>query len=224
MTTTAADQAQGAASQVKDQAQQAAGQAKEQAQQVAGQARGRVAAQVDQRSTQVGEQVTSTAHDARSIAEQMRSKGQDKPAQLAETIADRVEQVGNYLKNGTSDQFLGDLERIGRKQPMAITLGGFVLGFAASRFLKASSSQRYQSSPDYRPPAGRPAGTTQPYDYSSRPSIPATTSPATGDISGTTPIPTVPPTGVTSRPGIAGEPGEDTLAAGVVPRTPERGL
>jgi hypothetical protein len=222
MTTTAADQAQGAASQVKDQAQQAAGQAKEQATQVAGKAKGRAAAQIDQRSTQAGEQVTSTAQDARSVAEQLRSQGKDKPAQLAETVADRIEQVGNYLKNGDSDQFLGDLERIGRKQPMAITLGGFVLGFAASRFLKASSSQRYQSSPEYRPPSGGPAGTTQPYDYSSRPSIPATTSPATGDVAGTTPIPTVPSTGTTGR--IGDEPGEATLAAGVVPRTPERGL
>jgi len=224
MTTTAADQAQGAASQVKDQAQQAAGQAKAQAQQVAGKAKGRVAAQVDQRSTQAGEQVTSTAHDARSIAEQLRSKGQDKPAQLAETIADRIEQVGDYLKNGDSDRFINDLERIGRKQPMAITLGGFALGFAASRFLKASSSQRYQSSPDYRPPRTSPAGTTQPYDYSSRPSIPATTAPATGDVAGTTPIPTVPATGATTRSGIVGDPAEDTLSAGVVPRTPERGL
>jgi len=219
MTTTAADQAQGAASQVKGQAQQAAGQAKEQATQVAGKAKGRAAAQIDQRSTQAGEQVTSTAQDARSVAEQLRSQGKDKPAQLAETVADRIEQVGNYLKNGDSDQFLSDLERIGRKQPMAITLGGFVLGFAASRFLKASSSQRYQSSPDYRPPSRYPAGTTQPSDFSSRPAIPPSTSPMSGaGGTGTAGIP------ATSRPTIADEPGEATLAAGVVPRTPERGL
>jgi hypothetical protein len=220
MTTTAADQAQGAASQAKDQAQQAAGQAKEQAQQVAGKAKGRAAQQIDQRSTQAGEQVTSTAQDARSVAEQLRSQGKDKPAQLAETVADRIEQVGNYLKNGDSDRFLSDLERIGRKSPMGISLGGFVLGFAASRFLKASSSQRYQSSPDYRPAnryagGGYPAGTTQPSDFSSRPSIPPSTSPITGAGTGGT-IPT------TSRPTIGDEPGEATLAAGVVPRTPER--
>jgi hypothetical protein len=224
MTTTAADQAQGAASQVKGQAQQAAGQAKEQATQVAGKAKGRAAAQIDQRSTQAGEQVTSTAQDARSVAEQLRSQGKDKPAQLAETVADRIEQVGNYLKNGDSDQFLSDLERIGRKQPMAITLGGFVLGFAASRFLKASSSQRYQSSPDYRPPSqtGRdyrsgsqfPPATTQPADFSSR-AIPSTTTPATGEVAGTAPIPNT---------AVAGDEAEATLAAGVVPRTPERGF
>ena len=223
MTTTAADQAQGAASQVKDQAQQAAGQAKEQASQVAGKAKGRAAAQIDQRSTQAGEQVTSTAQDARSVAEQLRSQGKDKPAQLAETVADRIEQVGNYLKSGDSDRFLSDLERIGRKQPMAITLGGFVLGFAASRFLKASSSQRYQSSPDYRPPVQTgadyrqgsqfPAGTTQPADFSSR-AIPSTTVPATGGVAGTAPIPNT----------AAADESEATLAAGVVPRTPERGF
>ena len=223
MTTTAADQAQGAASQAKDQAQQAVGQAKEQAQQVAGKAKGRAAAQIDQRSTQAGEQVSSTAQDARSVAEQLRSQGKDKPAQLAETVADRIDQVGNYLKNGDSDQFLSDLERIGRKSPMAITLGGFVLGFAASRFLKASSSQRYQSSPDYRPANRYPAGTTQPSDFSSRPAIPPTTSPISGP-GGTGTSQTYGGTGTTGTGRIGDEPADATLSAGVVPRTPERGL
>ena len=33
----------------------------------------------------------------------------------------------------------------GRRQPWAVIAGGLALGFAASRFLKASSSRRYES-------------------------------------------------------------------------------
>jgi hypothetical protein len=38
---------------------------------------------------------------------------------------------------------LRDVERFARRQPWAFTLGGVVAGFFASRFLKASSQQRY---------------------------------------------------------------------------------
>jgi hypothetical protein len=40
---------------------------------------------------------------------------------------------------------LNDLERFARQQPWLATSGGLVLGFFASRFLKASSARRYES-------------------------------------------------------------------------------
>jgi hypothetical protein len=131
---------------VQDKAREAAGQAQEKAQEAAGQAKGKVRDQVDQRSTQAGEQVHSAAQDARSVAEELRSKGKEQPAKYAEQAADRVERLGSYLKDSDGDKILGDVEDFARRQPMAVLAGGLALGFATSRFLKASSAKRYQTS------------------------------------------------------------------------------
>ena len=131
--------------QVQEKAQEIAGQAQEKAQEAAGQARDRVREQVDQRSTQAGEQVQGSAQDIRSIAEQLRTQGKDQPAKLAEQAAEKAERLGGYLKEADADRMLHDLEDLGRRQPMALVFGGLALGFAASRLLKASSTQRYQA-------------------------------------------------------------------------------
>ena len=153
------------AGQAQEKAQELAGQAGEQAKQAAGQAKDRLREQVDQRSTQAGEQVTSQASDIRSIAEQLREQGKDKPAQFAEQAADRAESVGNYLRDSDADRILGDVEDFARQRPWAVVAGGIALGFAASRFMKASSQDRYYSrSPQYGLPdrTTRPVGTTTP--------------------------------------------------------------
>ncbi|HEX2087048.1 MAG TPA: hypothetical protein VHF89_15310 [Solirubrobacteraceae bacterium] len=150
------------AGQAQEKAQELAGQAGEQARQAAGQAKDQLRTQVDQRSTQVGEQVAGQADDVRTIAQQLREQGKDKPAQLAEQAADRAERVGSYLKESDADRILSDVEDFARRRPWAVVAGGLALGFAASRFLKASSSDRYYSrTPDQLPnTTTRPAGTT----------------------------------------------------------------
>jgi hypothetical protein len=122
---------------------QAKEKAQETAQQAAGEARGRVREQVDQRSTDAGRQVSGTANDARDIAQQLREQGKEGPAKLAEQAAERAEKLGDYLQNSDADRILSDVEDFGRRQPMAIMLGGLLAGFAASRFLKASSTRRH---------------------------------------------------------------------------------
>jgi ElaB/YqjD/DUF883 family membrane-anchored ribosome-binding protein len=128
-------------------------QAREKAQQAAGEAKGRVREQVDQRSTEAGQQVSSTASDLRSVGEQLRQQGKDTPARLAEQAAERTERLGSYLTESDADRILGDVEDFARRQPWAMVAGGLALGFAASRFLKASSSQRYQQRGTQRDPA-----------------------------------------------------------------------
>ena len=86
------------------------------------------------------------ASDARSVAEELRNQGKHQPAKLAEQAADRAESLGNYLQNANGDRILRDVEDFGRRQPWAVIAGGLALGFAASRFLKASSSRRYEQS------------------------------------------------------------------------------
>jgi hypothetical protein len=161
----------GSGGQSKQKAQEVAGQAQEKAQEAAGQAKSRLAVEVDQRSTQAGEQLRSTAGDVRSVGDELRKQGKDKPAQLAERAADQVERVGGYLHRSDGDRILSDVEDFGRRNPWAVMAGGLVAGFLASRFLKASSSRRYQaSSPTH---AGRPSAA----DGSRAWSPPATTPP-----------------------------------------------
>jgi len=176
----------------------ATGQAKEKvqegAQQAAGQARGQLRQQVDQRSTQAGEQVSSTAGDVRSVAQQLREQGKEQPAKLAEQAADRAERLGSYLKDSDADGILRDVEDFGRRRPWAVMFGGLAAGFVASRFLKASSSRRYET-------GYQPAGATG----------------ATGATGGTAPRPsTVRPTGTV--PPAPGRPAEHvSLTGGVMP-------
>lgn len=126
-------------------AQEVAGQAQEKAQQAAGQAKGKLREQVDQRSTQAGQQASTTAEDLRGVADHLRSQGKDQPAKLAEQAAQRVQKLGGYLQESDSDRILRDVEGFGRQKPWAIAAAGAALGFAASRFLKASSSERYRA-------------------------------------------------------------------------------
>lgn len=140
--------------------------AQEQAKQAAGQARSKLSDQLDQRSTQAGERVGGTASDARTVAEELRRQGKDKPAQYAEQAADRAERLGSYLKESDGDKILRDVEDFARSNPWAVAAGGMALGFVASRLLKASSTERYRRSagPDYATrtalpaPAPAPAG------------------------------------------------------------------
>ena len=152
--------------QVKDQVRDKAQVAQDKARGALGQARGRLSDQVDQRSTQAGERVAGTASDVRSIAEELRSQGKDAPANLAEQIAGQADRVGDYLKGASGDRILRDAEDFARRQPMLVAAGALALGFAASRFLKASSGRRFESS--YRSHGDgdddRTYATTSPYD------------------------------------------------------------
>ena len=125
---------------------QAQERAQEKAKEVAGEAKSRLGDQVDQRSTQAGQQLSSAADDVRSVADQFRTQGKDTPARYAEQAAEKAQKVGQRLQDASGDELLRDVEDFARKNPWAVAAGGLVLGLAASRMLKASSTQRYRSS------------------------------------------------------------------------------
>ena len=153
-----ADQAQGTA-------QQVAGQAQEKAQQAAGQAQDKVREQLDQRSTQLGEQVHEQASDLRSVSAALRDQGKDRPAHAIDRLAGYAEQAGRYLRHKDADAMLGDAEDFGRRKPAVVAAGAVAVGFAASRFLKASSRKRY-SARDAQglPTLASESSTTRPVD------------------------------------------------------------
>ena len=130
-------------------------QAKEKAQAAAGQAKDKAGSQlrsqVDQRSTDAGHRVGGLASDVRAVGESLREQGKDQPARLAEQAADRAERLGGYLKESDADRILADVEDFGRRQPWVVIAGGVAIGLVASRFLKASSIDRYEKRTSVQP-------------------------------------------------------------------------
>ncbi len=142
------DEAQGlggVTGQAQEKVQQVADEARERAVQIKEEGRNVLRGQVEERSSQAGQQVHSTAQDLRTIADQLRQQGQETPAKIAEQVAERGERVAGYLRTSDADRLLSDVEEVARRNPWAVIAGGVFLGFAASRFLKSSSSLRYDS-------------------------------------------------------------------------------
>jgi ElaB/YqjD/DUF883 family membrane-anchored ribosome-binding protein len=129
--------AQSPTEQVKERVQDVAGQAK-------GQTREQLRTQINQRSTQAGEQVSSASTAMRRTSENLRSEGSDAAAKVLDGLAERGERLGSYLSRADGDQILRDVENVARKQPWLFVGGSAVVGFLASRLMKASSSTRYQ--------------------------------------------------------------------------------
>jgi len=119
--------------------------AREQAQSLADQARARTREQVDRGSRELGTRASSVAEDLRSVAEHLRSQGKGGPAGVVEQAAARVAGVGGYLQETDGDRILHDVEALGRRRPWTAIVGGLAAGVAASRLLKASSTDRYRS-------------------------------------------------------------------------------
>jgi hypothetical protein len=184
------------AEQVKERAQAATQQASEQA-------RGRVRDEVDRRSTEAGEQATTVAEAIRQSAQHLREQGNAQAAKPIEQAADRVERAGHWLRDSDGDRILRDVEDFGRRNPLAVVAGGLAAGFALSRLLKASSSERYHggspgSGGDRRAALPRPT-TMPPRQGVMVPDLPA---PPTR-----TPTPPPPGPATPGAPGVTGGPG-----------------
>jgi hypothetical protein len=144
---TETEQRRGQAAEVVDAARQ---RTQDQLGQAAETGRGVVRRQVDQRSTQAGEQVSAVAETLRRTASQLRSDGdtqQVRYAQVADQAADRLERTGRYLTDADADELLGRVEDVARQQPWLIAGAGLLVGIAAARFMKASSTERYYQRP-----------------------------------------------------------------------------
>jgi hypothetical protein len=139
MTATHEDQSPARAA--REQAQRAQEKTADRAQQ----AKSRVRDEVDRRSTEVGQQVSSTADALRHVGDQLRSEGQEPTARLAQQASAHTDRVGSWLQRSSGEEILYEAEDLGRRQPLAALAAGAALGFFGARFLKASSQRRYAS-------------------------------------------------------------------------------
>jgi hypothetical protein len=99
--------------------------------------------QMDERSTQIGEQLEGAGQALRQAGETMKEEGTP-GTQLVERAALQVERSASYLSQSDGKKLLNDFERIGRENPWGVIAGGIALGFLGARFLKASSSKRFE--------------------------------------------------------------------------------
>lgn len=130
--------------QAKEKVQETAEQVQQKAVEVKGQAGDRVRRELDVRSTDAGKQLGLTADAMRRTGDQLRSDGKETPAKAVTAVADRAERLGAYMTQANADQMLRDVENFARRQPLLFAVGGATLGFLGARFMKASSSSRYE--------------------------------------------------------------------------------
>lgn len=104
-------------------------------------------AQLDERTTQVGERARTLADALRRSGDDVEQQtgGGDASTRLVSGLADRLDQAGNYLVGARGDDLLRDAEQFARRRPWLVAGTAAVAGFVASRFLKASSERRYGS-------------------------------------------------------------------------------
>jgi hypothetical protein len=145
-------------------ASQAIDKAQEKAQDLKGQASARARSELDARSTQLAEQVTSVVQALREAGEKLRRDGNEAGGKAVQAVADRAERLGGYLRDSSTDRFAGDLESFGRRKPWMVAGLGVAAGFMVSRFLKASAENRSSARQEWRGDgdAARPTGGGRP--------------------------------------------------------------
>jgi hypothetical protein len=167
-----------------DQISDVVGSAKQKSQEQAGEmvkkGGGAVRSQIDQRSTQAGQQAQSAADTLRQTATQLRSEGDPQKArfaQAADSGAEQLDRIGAYLSQADADELIGKLDDFGRRQPYLIAGAGLLLGIAAGRFIKSSSHGRY-----YRPPTTPRERPAQEWETAQLPPAATVSPPMSGSV------------------------------------------
>jgi hypothetical protein len=89
--------------------------------------------------------VANQASDAvDGAADALADRGQERLSQAAHALSERMRGLSGYLENRGLDDLITDATRLAQRNPALFIAGGVAIGFALSRFLKASSSQAQQ--------------------------------------------------------------------------------
>jgi len=132
------DQARDTALQMVDQARDTAG---EMVDQLKEQATARLAGQIER----VTGELRGASTAIRNVGKDLREHDQGMLGGYAETVASQVNHAASYLEGKDLDCVIEDTERLARSRPGIFIGGAFLLGLAAARFLKSSSSPSWGS-------------------------------------------------------------------------------
>jgi hypothetical protein len=131
-------------------------QAREQVQELGDRASGQMRTQIDRQSSRLGDQVGSFAEALRRAGQHLELEGNAPAANASRQAASQADRLTRYLRESSPDRLLGDLENMARRRPWLAGMATAAAGFAASRFLKASSEQRWEGSQRSRVDADAP--------------------------------------------------------------------
>jgi len=127
---------------ISDTAKQAASQAKDAASNMLDQAKDQAASRIDQQRQTLASGIQAVANAFRSMGEDLRNKEEGPVAQygaeIGQAIGGQVERLGSYLQGRDIHQLITEAEDFARRSPAVFLGSAFVLGLAASRFLKSS--------------------------------------------------------------------------------------
>jgi hypothetical protein len=116
-------------------------------------------AQIDERTTQAGQEMRSLAQALRRSGSELEGQSASASAsRVASGAAERLERAGSYLESASGDALLRDAERFARRRPWLVAGAAAAVGFAASRLLKASSERRYTDNLEQAGTSWSPAG------------------------------------------------------------------
>jgi uncharacterized protein YjbJ (UPF0337 family) len=134
-----------AAAQVKEEAKGLVSEAKHEVSGMASQARDHVQNLVGERKDRAAEQLGSFAGSLRDAAGKLEDGdgGATALGRYAQTAADQVDRVSQYLRDRDITSFVRDAETFARRHPDVFLGGTFVAGLILARFFKASE-RRHQ--------------------------------------------------------------------------------
>ena len=94
--------------------------------------------QADRGREQAATGIDAVARTIRRVSTDMQTQ-QPAIADVALTAADQAERVAQYLRQNDARQIIGTVEDAARRTPLLFLGGAFLLGVAASRFIKAAA-------------------------------------------------------------------------------------
>ena len=119
--------------------QDAVGVAQEQVEKVVTMARDQAMSQLSSRKERAAGSLSILSSSLRDASQKMRDQDDDVIAGYVETTADQIDHLSEMLKEQDIDGLLATAQQFARRQPALFLAAAFALGFAGTRFLKASS-------------------------------------------------------------------------------------
>lgn len=129
-----------ATDQAKEKAQQVVAQTKDVASNALGQAKDQVKTQLSQQKDRAVDGIAGAVTALQQAAQPFREANVPYVAEYAESFADQVNRLADYLRKNDVDALTADVERFARQNPALFIGGAFALGIGVARFLKSSGS------------------------------------------------------------------------------------
>jgi uncharacterized phage infection (PIP) family protein YhgE len=126
---------------VKTKAQEVAQQAKGKAQQTAQKLKEQGKQQIETGKDTAAQTVEQVADAVSRASDELHQQQQDGLADYASQLAAGITRFADTLRNRSIDDLIAETQSLARRNPTAFLLGSVGVGFALSRFLKASSQR-----------------------------------------------------------------------------------